>query len=75
MWRQNIALFWKWYVLLAGEDGLPGTGVGNPGKLVKFSGGNWKVVIEYCLLSKPFHALWHYQVMVMNLSQLQTAFF
>lgn len=46
MRHKNIALFWKLYVLLVREDGLLGTGMGNQGKLVKFTRGNWKVVIS-----------------------------
>lgn len=51
--HKNIAVFRKLCVLIAGEGGLPGTGMGNRGQLVKFTGGNWKVVIGYYLPSEP----------------------
>lgn len=51
--HKNIAVFWKLCVLIAGEGGLPGTGMGNRGKLVKLTRGNWKVVKGYYLPSEP----------------------
>lgn len=68
MRHKNIALFWKLYALIVREDSLLGTGIGNQGKLVKFTRGNWKVVIEYTSSQNPFNTLCHYRVMVMILS-------
>lgn len=43
------------YVFLVREDGRPGTGLGNQGKLVKFTRENWKVLIECNFLSLWSH--------------------
>jgi len=74
MQHKNIALFWKLYVLLAREDGLPGTGVGNQAKLVKFTRGNWKWRENITSCQNLFNMLCHCRVTVMILSQFRNSF-